>query len=113
MQHPDGQAAEPETETKISLQTSEINDWTNYRDDEVMLQHSAIQAEEAGKIPFVGDKARKLIPGSNIFRGYAIYSTSMIVTSYIGSEASYLLYFDLYNMVIAFIVILFLWLILD
>ncbi|XP_047962377.1 OVARIAN TUMOR DOMAIN-containing deubiquitinating enzyme 1 [Salvia hispanica] len=56
MQNPDGQAAEPETETKISLQTSEINDWTNYRDDEVMQQHSAIQAEEAGKIPFVGDK---------------------------------------------------------
>lgn len=80
MQNPDGQAAEPETETKISLQTSEINDWTNYRDDEVMQQHSAIQAEEAGKIPFVGDKARKpLIPGSNIFHGYAIYSRSMIV----------------------------------
>ncbi|KAL1550517.1 ubiquitinyl hydrolase 1 [Salvia divinorum] len=56
MQNLGGQPAEPETETKISLQTSEINDWTNYRDDEVMQQHSAIQAEEAGKIPFVGDK---------------------------------------------------------
>lgn len=49
---------EPDTET-ITLPTSEMNDWLNYRDDEVMQQHSAIQAEEAGKITFVGDKAMK------------------------------------------------------
>ncbi|XP_042057315.1 OVARIAN TUMOR DOMAIN-containing deubiquitinating enzyme 1-like isoform X1 [Salvia splendens] len=56
MQNQDGQPAEPETDTITSLPTSEVNDWANYRDDEVMQQHSAIQAEEAGKIPFVGDK---------------------------------------------------------
>ena len=61
MQNQDGQPAEPETETITSLPASEVNDWANYRDDEVMQQHSAIQAEEAGKIPFVGDKARKPI----------------------------------------------------
>lgn len=68
MQNQDGQGAEPENETITSMPTPEINDWANYRDDEVMQQHSAIQAEEAGKIPFVGDKARKLlILGSNSF----------------------------------------------
>ncbi|KAH6771115.1 ubiquitin thioesterase otubain-like protein [Perilla frutescens var. hirtella] len=65
MQNQDGQVVDPETETITSLPTSETNDWANYRDDEVMQQQNAIQAE-AGKIPFVGDKARKpLIPGSN------------------------------------------------
>lgn len=56
MQNQDGQVVEPDTET-TSLPASEINDWSNYRDDEVMQQQSAIQAEEAGKITFVGDKA--------------------------------------------------------
>lgn len=38
-------------------QVSEENDWSNYRDSDIMQQQSAIQAEEAEKIPFVGDKA--------------------------------------------------------
>ncbi|XP_058092905.1 OVARIAN TUMOR DOMAIN-containing deubiquitinating enzyme 1-like [Magnolia sinica] len=31
-------------------------DWANFKDDEIMQQHSAIRAQEAEKIPFVGDK---------------------------------------------------------
>ncbi|KZV44071.1 ubiquitin thioesterase otubain-like [Dorcoceras hygrometricum] len=37
----------------------EINNWEHFRDDDIMLRHSAIQAEEAMKVPFIGDKARK------------------------------------------------------
>lgn len=35
---------------------SEIDDWANFRDDDIMQQQTAIQAEEAEKIPFVRDK---------------------------------------------------------
>ncbi|XP_010927783.2 OVARIAN TUMOR DOMAIN-containing deubiquitinating enzyme 1 isoform X2 [Elaeis guineensis] len=31
-------------------------DWSSIRDDDIMQQHSAIRAEEAVKVPFVGDK---------------------------------------------------------
>ncbi|XP_010908397.1 OVARIAN TUMOR DOMAIN-containing deubiquitinating enzyme 1 [Elaeis guineensis] len=31
-------------------------DWASFRDDDIMQQHSAIRAEEAAKVPFVGDK---------------------------------------------------------
>lgn len=41
---------------KSTYQISEENDWSNYRDSDIMQQQSAIQAEEAEKIPFVGDK---------------------------------------------------------
>lgn len=34
----------------------QVNDWENYKDDDIMQQQSAIRAEEAVKIPFVGDK---------------------------------------------------------
>lgn len=30
--------------------------WSCFRDDDVMQQHFAIRAEEAAKIPYVGDK---------------------------------------------------------
>lgn len=33
-----------------------IDDWKNVRDDEIMNQHSAIRAEQAHNIPFVGHK---------------------------------------------------------
>ncbi|CAK9177400.1 unnamed protein product [Ilex paraguariensis] len=39
-----------------SVQASEVDDWTNFRDNDIMQQQSAILAEEAEKIPFVGDK---------------------------------------------------------
>lgn len=32
------------------------SDWENFRDDDIMHQHSAIRAELADKIPFLGDK---------------------------------------------------------
>jgi hypothetical protein len=33
-------------------------EWSCYRDDDIIQQQNAIQAEEALKIPFVGDKVR-------------------------------------------------------
>ncbi|KAL8038078.1 hypothetical protein ABFX02_11G080300 [Erythranthe guttata] len=43
--------------TKTCTQTPpEVDDWANFRDDDIMQQQSAIQAVEADKIPFVGDK---------------------------------------------------------
>ncbi|KAL8519938.1 hypothetical protein ACS0TY_010755 [Phlomoides rotata] len=56
MQNPDGPPVASEPETITSVYPSEADDWENFRDDDIMLQHSAIQAEEAVKIPFVGDK---------------------------------------------------------
>lgn len=35
----------------------DYEDWSCFRDDDVMQQQSAIRSEEAAKIPFVGDKA--------------------------------------------------------
>ncbi|XP_042501899.1 OVARIAN TUMOR DOMAIN-containing deubiquitinating enzyme 1-like isoform X1 [Macadamia integrifolia] len=32
------------------------DDWANFRDDDIMQQQTAIHAEEAEKIPFIGDK---------------------------------------------------------
>ncbi|KAF6139797.1 hypothetical protein GIB67_022879 [Kingdonia uniflora] len=40
----------------INLSIDVGEEWSNYRDDEVMQQHNAIQAVEAGKLPYVGDK---------------------------------------------------------
>ncbi|KAK4413537.1 OVARIAN TUMOR DOMAIN-containing deubiquitinating enzyme 1 [Sesamum alatum] len=56
MQNQDGHVVESGTETITSIKASEIDDWENFRDDDILQQQSAIQAEEAGKIPFVGDK---------------------------------------------------------
>ncbi|KAK7412252.1 hypothetical protein VNO78_03703 [Psophocarpus tetragonolobus] len=35
---------------------SEMDEWTNFGDDDIMQQQYTIQAEEAKKVPFVGDK---------------------------------------------------------
>lgn len=53
MQNQDGNVVDSEME---SIQVSEVDDWADFLDDDIMKQQSAIQAEEAGKIPFVGDK---------------------------------------------------------
>ncbi|KAL2253832.1 UNVERIFIED_CONTAM: hypothetical protein Sindi_0177900, partial [Sesamum indicum] len=53
MQNQDGHVVESGTETITSTKASEIEDWANFRDDDILQQQSAIQAEEAGKIPFV------------------------------------------------------------
>ncbi|XP_057949027.1 OVARIAN TUMOR DOMAIN-containing deubiquitinating enzyme 1 [Malania oleifera] len=45
-----------DTDSVTSIPSSEINNWANFRDDEIMQQQSAIRAEEAEKSPFVGDK---------------------------------------------------------
>lgn len=38
--------------------TCQIDNMTNFGDDEIMKQHSDIRSAEAEKIPFVADKAR-------------------------------------------------------
>ncbi|KAI4324230.1 hypothetical protein L6164_023784 [Bauhinia variegata] len=40
----------------VTVSMPEFDQWTNFADDDIMQQQSAIQAEEAKKIPFVGDK---------------------------------------------------------
>lgn len=47
------------TDIEIETMPFEIDDWANFKDNDIMEQQSAIQAEEAVKIPFVGDKARE------------------------------------------------------
>lgn len=80
MQNLDGHRVESETETVTSIQTPEVDDWENFRDDDIMQQQSAIQAEEGGKIPFVGDKARKpLILNDTVFTTYAYISSMTIL----------------------------------
>ncbi|KAG5609574.1 hypothetical protein H5410_020855, partial [Solanum commersonii] len=58
MQDQEGDVAEAVADAeKETLTSSETDDWKKYRDDDIMQQHSAIQAEQAVKVPFVGDKA--------------------------------------------------------
>ncbi|KAF7133059.1 hypothetical protein RHSIM_Rhsim09G0128100 [Rhododendron simsii] len=59
MQNQDGLLADAEVEGISSTQASNVDDWENFRDDAIMQQQSSIWAEEAEKIPFVGDKARE------------------------------------------------------
>ena len=57
MQNQEELLADGEMEGKTPIQASNDDDWANFRDDDIMQQQSAIQAVEAEKIPFVGDKA--------------------------------------------------------
>ncbi|GLT86776.1 hypothetical protein SLE2022_048940 [Rubroshorea leprosula] len=71
MQNQEGPVADGEKESTESLQTLppnefEIEDWANFVDDDIMQQQSAIHAEEAKKVPFVGDKE----PLSMLAAGY-------------------------------------------
>ncbi|KAL4278867.1 hypothetical protein GQ457_03G006870 [Hibiscus cannabinus] len=43
-------------ESAVSVLISEVDGWANFADDDIMQQQSAIHAEEAKKVPFVGDK---------------------------------------------------------
>ncbi|GAA0139454.1 hypothetical protein Leryth_004553 [Lithospermum erythrorhizon] len=45
-----------DNETTTFVSKSDVNDWENVKDDDIMQQQSAIHAEEAVKILFVGDK---------------------------------------------------------
>ncbi|XAR65841.1 Ubiquitinyl hydrolase 1 [Bertholletia excelsa] len=56
MQNPEGLQADADMESTTPDQVSGVDDWANFRDDDIMQQQSAIRAEEAEKIPFVGDK---------------------------------------------------------
>ncbi|XP_057463386.1 OVARIAN TUMOR DOMAIN-containing deubiquitinating enzyme 1-like isoform X2 [Actinidia eriantha] len=56
MQNREELVADGELEDITPIQASKADDWANFRDDDIMQQQSAIQAVEAEKIPFVGDK---------------------------------------------------------
>ena len=45
-----------EKEFIVSTPISKLDDWANFVDDNIIQQQSAIHAEEAKKIPFVGNK---------------------------------------------------------
>lgn len=56
MQGQDGNVTDVEIGCSASPQTSGVDDWTKFGDNDIMQQHSIIRAEEAEKLPFVGDK---------------------------------------------------------
>lgn len=57
MQNQDGVQVDGEVESATSVPIPEFDEWANFGDQDIMQQHSAIRAEEAEKIPFLGDKA--------------------------------------------------------
>ncbi|KAM1191367.1 hypothetical protein PS2_011665 [Malus domestica] len=57
MQNHDGVQVDGEVESAASVATPDFDEWANFGDQDIMQQHSAIRAEEAEKIPFLGDKA--------------------------------------------------------
>ncbi|KAL6977671.1 ubiquitin-specific protease otu1 [Sarracenia purpurea var. burkii] len=56
MKNQEGILTDAEMKGITPIQASIVDDWENFRDDDIMQQQSAIRAEEAEKIPFVGDK---------------------------------------------------------
>ncbi|KAK6252844.1 hypothetical protein QUC31_014564 [Theobroma cacao] len=56
MQNREGVVADGEKESAVSIPVSEFDDWAKFADDDIMQQQSAFHAEEAKKVPFVGDK---------------------------------------------------------
>ncbi|XVF02126.1 hypothetical protein REPUB_Repub04eG0149200 [Reevesia pubescens] len=56
MQNQEGAVADGKKESAVTIPISEFDDWANFADDDIMHQKSAIHAEEAKKIPFVGGK---------------------------------------------------------
>ncbi|CAL5322585.1 unnamed protein product [Camellia sinensis] len=56
MQNQEGLQADAEMASITPIQATEVEDWANFRDDDIMQQQSAIRAVEAEKIPLVGDK---------------------------------------------------------
>lgn len=58
MDNEEGLQADGESDPKAPIPVSEVDAWENIRDDDIMQQQSAIRAEEAEKVPFIGDKAR-------------------------------------------------------
>ncbi|KAF8390744.1 hypothetical protein HHK36_025271 [Tetracentron sinense] len=58
MQSKEELVADGEMECVSSNPALAVDDWANFRDNDIMQQQTAIQAEEAEKMPFVGDKAR-------------------------------------------------------
>ncbi|CBI29258.3 hypothetical protein AAG906_004128 [Vitis piasezkii] len=56
MENEEGLQADGESDPKAPIPVSEVDAWENIRDDDIMQQQSAIRAEEAEKVPFIGDK---------------------------------------------------------
>ncbi|KAG9458536.1 hypothetical protein H6P81_003044 [Aristolochia fimbriata] len=55
MQSEEEMHSSPEVIDAISSSVA-VDDWASFRDDDIMQQQTAIKAEEADKMPFVGDK---------------------------------------------------------
>ena len=74
MQNQEGAVADGKKESAVSIPISEFDDWANFADDDIMQQQSAIHAEEAKTIPFVGDKVRETHDSSRLLNivGFAL-----------------------------------------
>ncbi|KAL9321288.1 hypothetical protein ACSQ67_013127 [Phaseolus vulgaris] len=58
MQSKEAVVEDGEITSSVTVADSEFDEWNNFGDDDIMQQQYTIQADEAKKIPFVGDKAR-------------------------------------------------------
>ncbi|KAJ7957482.1 Ubiquitin thioesterase [Quillaja saponaria] len=74
MQNQEALMEDGEMESAMSIPTLECDDWAKFGDDDIMQQQSAIQAEEAKKVLFVGDKE----PLSTLAAEYQSGSSIMI-----------------------------------
>jgi hypothetical protein len=61
MRNQEGPQADGESEAATSIPTSELDDWANFGDDDIMHQQSAIRAEEVEKTLFLADKVKATI----------------------------------------------------
>ena len=69
MQNQEGAITDVEKESAVSTPIFELDDWANFVDDDIIQQQSTTHAEEAKKIPFVGDKVKKTLLFEIIKRG--------------------------------------------
>jgi len=58
MQSKEAVVEDGEITSSVTFADSEYDEWNSYGDDDIMQQQYTIQADEAKKVPFVGDKAR-------------------------------------------------------
>ncbi|KAK7331844.1 hypothetical protein VNO80_28585 [Phaseolus coccineus] len=56
MQSKEAVVEDGEITSSVTVADSEFDEWNNFGDDDIMQQQYTIQADEAKKVPFVGDK---------------------------------------------------------
>ncbi|BAT86992.1 OVARIAN TUMOR DOMAIN-containing deubiquitinating enzyme 1 [Vigna umbellata] len=56
MQSKEAVVEDGEITSSVTVPDTEFDEWNNFGDDDIMQQQYSIQADEAKKVPFVGDK---------------------------------------------------------